>query len=146
MWDTKTIFLIVACSVTGCSKENTTWIEIARSEAMQVYMGKKIEMGERPELPFVGATVLWNYLQPQTSPEGKQYKSFKAKFLINCARGQAADFEFARYFEQMATGDIVDSGMRDLKEAEREHKDISDPALREVAERACGRAGKGMPH
>ncbi|MDD2700375.1 MAG: hypothetical protein PHH36_03965 [Sideroxydans sp.] len=146
MWDAKTVFLIVACCVMGCSKENATWIEIAHSEAMQVYMGKKIEMGERQELPFVGATVLWNYLQPQISPEGKQHKSFKAKFLINCDRWQAADFEFVRYSGQMVAGDIVDSGMRDLKEAERELKDISDPALREVAERACDRAGKGMPH
>ncbi len=141
---TRIVLLICFSSVVGCTKEKTKWMEVGDSPEMHVYIGKRIEMGSKAESPFVGVSMLWDYHQPKVNPAGMEYRSFETKLLVDCKRMLAADAEYSRYSGQMATGNKVDSGERDLKEAERELREIQGSATKEVANMACNRAGKLM--
>lgn len=85
--------------------------------------------------------MLWDFNEGQTRPEGT-YKSIVLKMLIDCRRMMAADFGYTNYAERMADGLVVATGERELKDAEKELKNIQNPATKAVAEYACTGLGK----
>lgn len=134
------LICVTAISI-GCSKSEAKWIEVGYTPAMRFYLEKRVETGTKPESPFIGIEMLWDFNQSQTRPEGT-YKSIVLKMLVDCRRMMAADFGYTNYAEPMATGLVVATGGRDLKDAEKELKDIQNSATKAVAESACKGLGK----
>lgn len=123
-------------AITGCSRKTTEWRDIGSTPESHFYVAGVVEAGSMNS-QLIGITTLWDFNQPQTLPDGIHYQSAVFKFLVNCSRNLAADFSYSRYSGKMASGTVVSTGERDLKEAEKELSDINDPALKAVTDYVC---------
>lgn len=136
------LLLLILAAVSACSRQTEEprvvgeWRDIGANSAMHIYVSSAVETGTDAASPLVGLTTLWDFNQPQKRDEGV-YQSVVFMFLIDCERMTGSDFSYANYSGNMAKGTVVAAGERDLKEAMRELKPITLPAVKAVADYIC---------
>lgn len=123
-------------TISGCSEKATEWREIGYSPTSHFYVSGVIEAGA-VNGQFGGITTLWDFNQPQTLPDGIRYQSAVFKLLVDCNRKLAAEFYNSFYSGKMATGTILQTQERDLKAAEKELEDMSNPSLKAIFNYVC---------
>lgn len=136
------LLLFVLATISACSRQTDEprdigeWRDIGATSEMRFYVSGTVEGGSKKESPFVGIKTLWDFNQPQKRDEGI-YQSSVFMILVDCNRFVGSDFSYTNYSGKMATGTIVASGERDIKEAEKELHEITNPAMKAAAEYVC---------
>lgn len=121
--------------LSGCSKEPIEWRDIGYTPKLHFYVSSVVEVGSTSN-PYVGITTLWDFNQTQTLPEGN-FQSSVIKFLVDCDHKLASAFSLTRYAGKMASGSIVHTEERDLKEAKVDLKEIGDPVTKAMVDYVC---------
>lgn len=129
-------------TTSGCSQQTDEprdigeWRDIGATSEMRFYVSSTVEAGSKADSPFVGIKTLWDFNQPQKRDEGI-FQSTVFMVLIDCDHNLGSDFSYTHYSAKMATGVVVATGARDIKEAEKDLREISNPAMKAVAEYVC---------
>lgn len=129
-------------TISGCSQQTDEprdigeWRDIGATSEMRFYVSGSVETGSKTDSPFVGIKTLWDFNQPQKRDEGI-FQSTVFMVLVDCDRHLGSDFSYTNYSAKMATGVVVASGERDIKEAEKDLREMANPAMKAAAEYVC---------
>lgn len=136
------LLLFVLIAISACSRQTDTprdigeWRDIGSTSEMRFYVSSTVEEGSKADSPFVGIKTLWDFNQPQKRDDGI-YQSAVFIILVDCNRFVGSDFSYTNFTGKMATGTVVASGERDIKEAEKELREITNPAMKATSEYVC---------
>ncbi len=134
--------LLIALSLSACSKASPKWIEIGKYPGESVfYVEKHVEVGS-PNTPYMAINTLWDYQVDKSGKDGKAYRSEELKLLIDCKRQLVADFSVIRYAGQMASGAVIESEQRVLEEAYKDLHAVSSDAVNAISDWTCESMGK----